>query len=66
METLFDMGQALVQIRDAADTLEVKGAKNAALVSLIYEKSNEIINLINDIARSYEDKNQNGTKQSNE
>lgn len=47
MNNLYDFGQAIIQIRNAADIVEVKGAKNAALISLIYEKCNEIITELN-------------------
>lgn len=51
MATLYDFGQAITQIRDASDAVEVKGARNAGLISFIYDKCNEIIAVINEVAR---------------
>lgn len=50
MNTLYEFGEAVIEIRDAVDNIEVKGAKNAALVSMIFQKCNEIITQINLIA----------------
>ena len=58
MENLFDFGQAIIQIREAVDELEIKGAKNAGIVSMIYQKCNEIIIEVNKIVtENKEEKN---------
>ena len=49
MNSLFDFGQAVIQIREAVDEIEVKGAKNAGLVAMIFQKCNEIIIELNKI-----------------
>ncbi len=58
MNNLYDFGQAIMQIREAADMIEVKGAKNAGLVSMIFQKCNEIIiELNNFVNEKKEEKN---------
>lgn len=52
MTNLYDLGKAIMEIRDAADILEVKGAKNAGLVSLIFQRCNDIIIELNRIVQS--------------
>lgn len=52
MMNLYDLGKAIMEIRDAADILEVKGAKNAGLVSLIFQRCNDIIIELNKIVQS--------------
>ena len=49
MNSLYDFGQAVIQIREAVDEIEVKGAKNAGLVAMIFQKCNEIIIELNKI-----------------
>jgi soluble cytochrome b562 len=61
MYTIYDFGMAITEIRDIADSIEVKGAKNAALVSMIFQKCNAIISDLNKIV---EEKNkENGEEQ---
>lgn len=50
MATLYDFGMVISEIRDAADMLEVRGARNAGLVSIIFQKCNGLIAEINKIA----------------
>lgn len=52
MTNLYDLGKAIMEIRDAVDILEVKGAKNAGLVSLIFQRCNDIIIELNKIVQS--------------
>ena len=52
MTNLYDLGKAIMEIRDAADILEIKGAKNARLVSLIFQRCNDIIIELNKIVQS--------------
>lgn len=49
MQTLYDFGLEVQNIREAADSIEVKGNKNASLVVYIYNKCNDIIQAINDL-----------------
>ena len=49
MNSLYDFGQAIIQIREAVDEIEVKGAKSAGLVAMIFQKCNEIIIELNKI-----------------
>jgi len=49
MRTLYDFGLEVQKIREAIDSLEVKGNKNASFVVFAYNKCNEIIRGINDI-----------------
>ena len=48
MLTLYDFGMEITQIREAADSIEIKGAANAARVVLITDKCNELIHAINE------------------
>lgn len=57
MTNLYDLGKAIMEIRDAADIIEVKGAKNAGLVSLIFQRCNEIIIELNKIVQSKKEEN---------
>lgn len=49
MKTLYDFGIEVQNIREAIDSLEVKGAKNASYVVYAYNKCNDIIQAINDV-----------------
>lgn len=49
MHTLYDFGLEVQNIREAIDSLEVKGNKNASLVVYAYNKCNDIITAINNI-----------------
>ena len=49
MQTLYDFGMEVQKIREAIDSIEVKGAKNASFVVYAYNKCNDIINAINQI-----------------
>ena len=61
MQTLLDFGQEVIKIREAVNSLEVKGEANAALIVYTVQKCNDIILEINNIA-----KNQNGSEEVNE
>ena len=50
METLFDFGQEISKIRDALDTMEVRGQHNASVLVYCYQKCNDMIQSINNIA----------------
>ena len=49
METLHDFGMEVMKIREAANSIEVKGQQNASLVVFIVEKCNEIVKAINNV-----------------
>lgn len=49
MQTLYDFGIEVQKIREAIDSIEVKGAKNASLLTYAYSKCNDIINSINEV-----------------
>lgn len=49
MKTLYDFGIEVQNIREAIDSLEVKGVKNASYVVYAYNKCNSIIQAINDV-----------------
>lgn len=61
MKTLYDFGLEVQKIREAINSLEVKGAQNASLVLFAYKKCNEIIQEINKLAdQQNPPSNQNG------
>lgn len=61
MQTLLDFGQEVIKIREAVNSLEVKGEANAALIVYTVQKCNDIISEINKIAN-----NQNDSKEEDE
>lgn len=48
MATLYDLGQKIVAIREALDSLEVRGIRNASIIVKATTDCNEIIQMIND------------------
>ena len=56
MKTLLDFGSEVMKIREAANSLEVKGKDNAVCIVYIVDKCNSIIQALNEVAT----KNQNG------
>lgn len=50
MQTLYDFGLEVQKVREAIDSIEVKGSKNASLLLYAYNKCNDIIKAINDVA----------------
>lgn len=69
MQTLLDFGQEVAKIREAVNSLEVKGEANATLIVFAVHKCNDIIAAINDIVqKQIEEKksdegNQNGSEE---
>ncbi len=57
MQTLYEFGMEVTRIREAIDSIEVRGHKNASLVDYAYNKCNDIIAAINNVVQQ---KNQNG------
>lgn len=51
MNTLYDLGQEVLKIREAIEMIEVHGRNNAHLVMYAYDKCNDIIEAINSIAQ---------------
>ena len=58
MITLGDIITELINIRNVSDTIEVKGKDNASKLCYIYDKSNDLINLLNKTVEEI----QNGSK----
>lgn len=50
MLTLYDLGLEITKMREAADSIEMKGRTNAARVVFIIDKCNELIRAINEAA----------------
>ena len=48
MATLYEIGQEVMRIREAVNSLEVKGQQNARLIVYCFDKCNGIIQAIND------------------
>ena len=64
MITLYDFGIKLMKIREAADTIEIKGSANAARIVFINDTCNELIREINEaseVAASNPPSDQNGS-----
>lgn len=59
MRTLYDFGMEVTKIREAINSLEVKGEHNASLVVYAYNKCNDIIEAINAVVNQ-SDPGQNG------
>lgn len=56
--TLLDFGLEVTKIREAVNSLEVKGETNASLIVYTIQKCNDLIAAINDVV-----KNQNESKE---
>lgn len=64
--TLYDLGMEVTKIREAINSLEVKGEKNASLVVYAFRKCNDIIEAINAVVNQQPDSSQNGESQTEE
>ena len=62
MNTLYDLGMEVSHIREALDSLEVKGHNNVSLLNYAFNKCNEIIEALNKIVQSISE-NQNGSEE---
>lgn len=62
MKTLYDLGMEVMKIREAINSLEVKGKQNASLIVYAFGKCDEIIEAINEISKEAGEKaaDQNG------
>lgn len=56
--TLLDFGLEVTKIREAVNSLEVKGETNASLIVYTIQKCNDLISAINEVV-----KNQNESKE---
>ena len=62
MNTIYELGSAIEQIRSAANTIEVSGARNIEAVYTIFKLCNNIIEVLNEIVEknSINPENQDG------
>lgn len=65
MKTLYDLGIEVTKIREAINSLEIKGEQNASLIVYATHKCNDIIEAINAIVNQ-SDPGQNGEEQTEE
>ena len=56
MQTLYEFGMEVTRVREAIDSIEVRGHENASLVEYAFNKCNDIIAAINSVVQQ----NQNG------
>jgi len=61
--TLYDLGMEVAKIREAINSLEVKGESNASLVVYAFKKCNEIIEVINNVVTQQRNSSQNEKEQ---
>ena len=70
MVTLMDLGKEIIKIREAIDSIEIRGVdqikKNAPYLSYAYERCNAIIRELNEIAETQLQERQNGVKDGRE
>jgi hypothetical protein len=66
MQTLYDFGMEVQKIREAINSLTVKGSENASYVVYAYNKCNDIIKAINEVIERQQNppESQNGAKSS--
>lgn len=57
MQTLYEFGMEVARVREAIDSIEVRGHENASLVEYAFNKCNDIIAAINSVVQQ---QNQNG------
>ena len=57
MQTLYEFGMEVTRVREAIDSIEVRGHENASLVEYAFNKCNDIIAAINSVVQQ---QNQNG------
>lgn len=53
-KTLYDFGQSISKIREAVNSMEIKGRQNSAYVVFVNHQCDELIEDINEIARNAE------------
>ena len=49
MNTIYDLGMAIEQIRTAASSMEVRGMKNVEALYTIFQLCNDVINTLNEV-----------------
>jgi hypothetical protein len=52
MKTLYELGEAVIQIREAIEQLTITGASNAAIIVYCNGKCNDIVAAINAAAKT--------------
>ena len=57
MQTLYEFGMEVTRVREAIDSIEVRGHENTSLVEYAFNKCNDIIAAINSVVQQ---QNQNG------
>ena len=55
MKSLYEFGKEIVRIREAINSVKIKGRKNASLVVFACNRCDELIEEINQIARNAEE-----------
>lgn len=51
-KTLYDFGQAIAKIREAVNSMEIKGRQNSAYVVFVNHQCDELIEDLNEIVRN--------------
>lgn len=51
-KTIYDFGQSISKIREAVNSMEIKGRQNSAYVVFVNHQCDELIADINEIARN--------------
>lgn len=64
--TLYDFGIEITKIREAINSLEVKGEQNASLIVYAFRKCNDLITAINEISSEKNEEIQNGNNDTQE
>lgn len=63
MKTIYDLGMEITKLREAFNSIEVKGEQNASYVLYGIKKCNEIIQVLNNVAEQEKEReNQNGSE----
>lgn len=64
MQTLYDFGMEVQKIREAINSINIKGADNASYIVYAYNKCNDIVKAINEVIereqKNSSDNGQNG------
>lgn len=64
MKTLYDLGMAFTKIREALDSIEIRGRRNAAYVVYAVDLCNDAIKAINTMGEDHSTDGQNGNQNS--
>lgn len=66
MFNLADIGNRVVEIRNASNAIEIKGRQNAALIVFINTSCDEIVQMINETVKEIQNGNSAGENQKEE